>query len=138
MRLRVGGLSIGAVARRTGIPVTTLRFYEREIPGLFPIRKTAGGHRRYDERDVARFGTVRSLTADGLPLAEIRRVLRARGENEAVAEALDRLAAAQREAGQAVAELLSRVAALEERLAAFERPRRGWFRGNPRGEKPRE
>jgi DNA-binding transcriptional MerR regulator len=43
------GLSIGAVSKRTGIPVTTLRFYERELPRLFPIRKTAGGHRRYDD-----------------------------------------------------------------------------------------
>ena len=43
------GLSISAVAARTGIPVSTLRFYERELPGLFHIRKTAGGHRRYGD-----------------------------------------------------------------------------------------
>ena len=128
MPFRDAGLSIGAVARRTGIPVTTLRFYEREIPGLFPIRKTAGGHRRYDDRDVARFGTVRSLTADGLPLAEIRRALMSRGENQAVVEALDRLARAQEAAGETVAELLARVAALEARLSALEKPRKGWFR----------
>ncbi len=41
--------SISAVSRRTDIPVSTLRFYERELPGLFHIRKTAGGHRRYGE-----------------------------------------------------------------------------------------
>jgi DNA-binding transcriptional MerR regulator len=83
--------SIGAVSRRTGIPVTTLRFYERELPRLFPIRKTAGGHRRYDNRDVSRFATLRALTAEGLPLAEVKRVLRTRGEDEGLAEAIERI-----------------------------------------------
>ena len=55
-------LSISAVSKRTGIPVSTLRFYERELSSLFHIRKTAGGHRRYGEADVDRFVTVRRLT----------------------------------------------------------------------------
>ena len=77
---------------------------------------------------MARFGTVRSLTAEGLPLAEIRRALRSRGDNEAVVEALERLARTQAEAADVVSDLSARVAALEARLAELERPRPGWFR----------
>jgi hypothetical protein len=75
-------LSISAVSRRTGIPVSTLRFYERELPGLFHIRKTAGGHRRYAE---ARGAFYYGAPADGWRpgLAEVRRVL-ALGNAEAL------------------------------------------------------
>jgi len=120
-------LSIGEVARRTGIPVTTLRFYERELPGLFPIRKTPGGHRRYDGRDVSRFETVRSLTGEGLPLSELRRALMSRGEHEAVREALDRLAEAQEAGARVVEALARRVEELEARLRELEGRRKGWF-----------
>ena len=130
MATPIPGISIGEVARRTRIPTTTLRFYERELPGLFPIRKTAGGHRRYDARDVSRFETIRSLTEEGLPLQELRRVLMSRGEHEALREAFDRLAEVQQAGSRAVAELAQRVDALEGRLRELEgRPAtRGWFR----------
>jgi len=124
---QASGLSIGEVARRTGIPVTTLRFYERELPGLFPIRKTSGGHRRYGSRDVSRFATVRSLTGEGLPLSELRRALMSRGEHEAVAEAVDRLAEAQEADARALEALVRRVDELEGRLCEIESRRKGWF-----------
>ena len=122
-------ISIGAVARRTGIPVTTLRFYERELPGLFPIRKTSGGHRRYDGRDVERFATVRKLTEEGLPLAELRRALRSQGDDESPAGALDRLSVRVEAESAAVADLLRRVERLEARLSELEGKsgRKGWF-----------
>ncbi len=125
------GLSIGEVSRRTGIPVTTLRFYEKELPGLFPVRKTPGGHRRYENREVSRFVTVRSLTEEGLPLSEVRRALMSRGENEALVEALDRLRESQQTAERTVEGLARRVEALEARLRDLESrpPRKGWFGG---------
>jgi DNA-binding transcriptional MerR regulator len=123
------GISIGEVARRTGIPITTLRFYEKELPSLFPVRKTAGGHRRYEGRDVLRFSTVRSLTEEGLPLSELRRAVRSRGENEALAEAIDRLIESQTTDSLAVEALARRVEQLEARLRELEGrpPRKGWF-----------
>jgi DNA-binding transcriptional MerR regulator len=114
-------LSISAVSKRTGIPVSTLRFYERELSSLFHIRKTAGGHRRYGESDVERFVTVRRLTeTEGLGLAEVRRAVLSRGENEALREQIDRLAEAEEEAAGAMEALLLRIAALERRVGALE------------------
>jgi DNA-binding transcriptional MerR regulator len=126
-------LTISAVARRTGIPVTTLRFYERELPGLFHIRKTAGGHRRYGESDVARFATVRRLTeTEGLGLGEVRRAVLSRGQSDAVREEVERLAEAGEAAGGALEALVRRVAELEGRVAALEaggRKKRRWLGG---------
>jgi DNA-binding transcriptional MerR regulator len=114
-------LSISAVSRRTGIPVTTLRFYERELSSLCHIRKTAGGHRRYGEDDVDRFVTVRRLTeAEGLGLAEVRRAVLSRGENEALRGEIDRLLEAQASAASAMEALVKRVGELEGRVAVLE------------------
>ena len=124
-------LSISEVARRTGIPVSTLRFYERELPGLFHIRKTAGGHRRYTESDVERFSTVRRLTkTEGLGLGEVRRAVLSRGENEAVCEEVERLAEGGAAAAGAMQALARRIAELEGRVAALEggaRRKRRWL-----------
>lgn len=128
------GLSISAVARRTGIPVSTLRFYERELPGLFHIRKTSGGHRRYGEGDVERFATVRRLTeAEGLGLAEVRAVLMSRGDAEALREEVERVRDTGAADGLALRDLARRVDALEGRIAALEAgpPKRRWLRSRP-------
>ena len=131
MTVEPATLSISDVSKRTGIPVSTLRFYEREIPALFHIRKTSGGHRRYTESDVDRFATVRRLTeSEGLGLGEVRRAVLSRGDRDALVEDLERLTGAQASTDAAVEEMAGRIAALEARLAALEAaPRRsGWLR----------
>ena len=117
------GLSIAAVAQQTGIPMTTLRFYEKELPGLFGVRKTPGGHRRYDEDAIARFAAVRRLTRQGLPLADVRRAVLAREEPPDARTRPDE--------ARLVEDLAQRLAALEARVARLETAaarRRGWFR----------
>ena len=85
------------------------------MPGLFLIRKTPGGHRRYRPEDVERFAAIRRLTEkDGLPLAQVRRVLSARGDHEPLKEEVERLRAVREEDGWTLAELGRRVAVLEE------------------------
>jgi DNA-binding transcriptional MerR regulator len=67
-------LGIGDVARRTGLSVHALRFYERE--GLLlsqHVPRGTGGHRRYSPEDVKWLGICTKLRASGMPLAEIRR-----------------------------------------------------------------
>jgi DNA-binding transcriptional MerR regulator len=124
-------LSISAVSRLTKIPVSTLRFYEKELPGLFHIRKTAGGHRRYGEGDMARFVTVRRLTeSEGLGLAEVRRVLMSRGDAEALRDEVERVRTSSAANGQNLRDLERRIEALEARIAALGATpsRRGWLR----------
>jgi DNA-binding transcriptional MerR regulator len=68
-------LTIADVARRTGIPPATIRFYERELPHLIDVSKTPGGHRRYSEADVRLFEAVRRITQERrLRLSELRRL----------------------------------------------------------------
>jgi DNA-binding transcriptional MerR regulator len=125
-------LSISEVARRTAIPITTLRFYEQALPGLFGGRKTPGGHRRYDDVDVARFVTVRRLTtAEGVRLADVRRVLSSRGEQEPVREEVDRLIASRTADAASLEQLERRLADLEARVSILEAAprRRRWLPG---------
>jgi MerR family transcriptional regulator/heat shock protein HspR len=114
-------LSISDVSERTGIPVSTLRFYERELSALFHIRKTAGGHRRYSVADVERFSTVRRLTeTEGLGLAEVRRAVLSRGQSEALREEVERLAEALAGSAAALETLTRKLSELENRVAALE------------------
>lgn len=63
-------LTIGQVARRAGVGVETVRFYERE--GLLeePERR-ASGYRQYDEGVVARLGFIRRAKELGFTLKEV-------------------------------------------------------------------
>lgn len=101
------------------------------MPGLFLIRKTAGGHRRYSPADIDRFTAIRRLTeSEELSLAEVRRVLSSRGDSEPLREDVSRIRTAQQEAGWASEELARRIEALEERvekLAAELAGKRRWF-----------
>lgn len=126
------GLSIAAVSRQTGIPVTTLRFYERELPGLFHIRKTRGGHRRYGPADIARFVAVRRLTeTKGVKLSAVRQAIDSRGNQEPLRDDLERLRALLRDQSQGLEELFHRVGQLETRLRQIHGTsprRRRWLR----------
>jgi DNA-binding transcriptional MerR regulator len=68
-------LSIGDVARETGLSVHALRFYERE--GLMlaqEVARGAGGHRRYSMQEVHWLRICIKLRASGMPISEIRRL----------------------------------------------------------------
>lgn len=49
-------LSIGELARRTGVSVSALRFYEAR--GLLMASRNEGGHRRFDRSDIRRVSFV--------------------------------------------------------------------------------
>ncbi|MDT0306211.1 MerR family transcriptional regulator [Streptomyces sp. DSM 44917] len=67
-------LTIGELARRTGLPVRTIRFWSDS--GLVePTDRTAGGFRLYDAAAAARLDLVRTLRELGLDLEAVRRVL---------------------------------------------------------------
>jgi DNA-binding transcriptional MerR regulator len=75
-------LTIGQLARRTGVPVRTIRFWSDE--GLVPPSdRSAAGYRRYDAVAVARLDLVRTLRDLGMGLDDVREVLsRRRGVGE--------------------------------------------------------
>jgi hypothetical protein len=66
-------LSPGAVSRRLGIAVTTLRTWHQRY-GLGPSGHSAGTHRRYNPADLIRLETMQRLTSQGIPAAEAARV----------------------------------------------------------------
>ncbi|GGR47627.1 helix-turn-helix domain-containing protein [Streptomyces griseomycini] len=69
-----GLLTIGELARATGLSVRTIRYWSDE-GALPPAARSAGGYRLYDAGSVARLELVRTLRELGLGLADVRRVL---------------------------------------------------------------
>jgi len=65
--------AIAAAAELAGMHPQTLRQYDRL--GLVSPRRTAGQSRRYSLRDVAQLREIASLSAEGLNLEGIRRIL---------------------------------------------------------------
>ncbi len=77
---------ISVAAELVGLHPQTLRHYERE--GLVVPARTAGGIRLYGRRDLARLHRIVELTAEGLNLAGVRRVLELEDRNEALSRQL--------------------------------------------------
>jgi MerR family redox-sensitive transcriptional activator SoxR len=66
-------LTVGQVARRSGVPVSTIHFYEAE--GLIHSWRSAGNQRRFTRGVLRRIAFVRVAQRAGIPLREIRKVL---------------------------------------------------------------
>jgi MerR family transcriptional regulator/heat shock protein HspR len=64
---------ISVAAELAGVHPQTLRIYERK--GLVDPARTGGGSRRYSDADIERLRKIQELTADGLNLAGVKRVL---------------------------------------------------------------
>ena len=67
-------LKIGELAKKSGCPVVTIRYYEKE--GLLPEPDRSGSnYRLYDEADMERLRFIRHCRRHGMKLAEIRELL---------------------------------------------------------------
>jgi MerR family redox-sensitive transcriptional activator SoxR len=62
-------LTIGDLARRTGLAVSAIRFYETH--GIVTPFRNAGGHRRYGRHDLRRLSFAMIAQRLGFPLATI-------------------------------------------------------------------
>ena len=71
---RPAAWKVGELARRTGLSVRTLHYYD-EIGLLSPSQRTGSGHRLYTGEDVVRLQQIKSLRALGFSLREIRECL---------------------------------------------------------------
>jgi MerR family redox-sensitive transcriptional activator SoxR len=65
--------SIGKIARKSGVPASTIRYYE-EIELLPPPRRVSG-QRRYDDTVLQQLNLIRLAQQAGFTLAEIETLL---------------------------------------------------------------
>jgi MerR family transcriptional regulator, copper efflux regulator len=113
----MSGLRISQLAERSGVPATTLRFYE--TVGLLPADRTPSGYRVYDETAVERLDFIGAAKQLGLPLEEIADLLQvwANGSCAQVrADLQPRVATRIAEAEERSAELSAFVATLQRAL----------------------
>ncbi len=66
-------LTIAEAARRTGVSVHTLRYYERAGLVVTAVDRTASGRRRYHQLDLDWIVICTRLRATGMPIRAIRR-----------------------------------------------------------------
>tara|TARA_B100000809_G_scaffold258731_2_gene302419 strand:+ start:1566 stop:1961 length:396 start_codon:yes stop_codon:yes gene_type:complete len=91
---------ISVAAELAGMHPQTLRIYERR--GLVDPARTTGGNRRYSDSDIAMLQRIADLTAGGLNLEGVKRVLALEVE---VARLEDEIEATRSEGTEAVAEV---------------------------------
>jgi MerR family redox-sensitive transcriptional activator SoxR len=64
------GLSIGALAERTGLAVSAIRYYEAQ--GLIKPWRNAGGQRRFERADLRRLSFIMIAQQFGFTLPQIK------------------------------------------------------------------
>ena len=101
--------SIGQLAKRAGVAVDTVRYYERNAM-LTPAGRLESGYRRYGEAELKRLRFIRRAKVLGFTLADIRELLSLSDERNV---AKVKLAAE------------AKLAEVEQRLAELERIRNG-------------
>ena len=103
-------LRIGEVARRSGVAIETLRFYEKS--GLLaPSGRTRSGYRLYDSEVFERLGFIKKAQSVGFRLDEIARIVEESEAGKRPCKDVRRLAAA-------------KLAELEKRIRELQRYRR--------------
>lgn len=65
--------TIGQVSEMTGLPISTLRYYDKE--GLFPHMERVSGMRRFSERELEALHVIECLKASGLEIRDIRQFM---------------------------------------------------------------
>ena len=102
-------LGIGQLAKRGGVGIDTVRYYERN--GLLaPHTRLASGYRRYSELELARLRFIRRAQALGFTLKEIKELL---------------ALSAQRDVGRVKRSAQAKLRDVKSRIAALERKRDG-------------
>jgi len=111
MNAQASSLTIGAVAKRAGVAIDTIRYYERERLLPEPLRR-ASGYRSYDEGAVVQLRFIRRAKALGFTLEEIRELLALSHDRQRGVKAVKQRAQ-------------QRLDAIEQRIAELQRVRDG-------------
>ncbi|WP_268913572.1 MerR family transcriptional regulator [Lentilactobacillus sp. SPB1-3] len=68
------GLSISDAVKRTGIPATTIRYYDKK--GILPaVNYDPNGHRHFSETDIQTLDLITCLKDTGMALSKIRKFI---------------------------------------------------------------
>ena len=89
---RAETLPIGALSKRSGVNIETIRYYER-VKLLSPPPRTASGRRVYDSTDLRILVFIRRSRELGFSLVEIRELLRLGGPEKASCREVREIAA---------------------------------------------
>jgi MerR family copper efflux transcriptional regulator len=108
----MNALGIGQLAKRGGVGIDTVRYYERN--GLLtPSTRLASGYRRYGDLELARLRFIRRAQALGFTLKEVKELL---------------ALSAQRDVGRVKRSAQAKLIDVEARITALERVRVGLTR----------
>lgn len=66
--------TIGQVSEMFGLPISTLRYYDKE--GLFPQMRRESGIRKFDEREIEALRIIECLKKSGLGIKDIRQFMK--------------------------------------------------------------
>ncbi len=83
--MKDGNMTIGELARRAGVHLETIRYYER-LGVMPPPRRTATGYRVYDELALRRLRFIKRAKQLGFTLKEIRELLELRMDPDTTCE----------------------------------------------------
>ncbi len=67
--------TIGELAKAAGVPVSTVRYYERKRL-IRPAGRSASNYRLYSDEDLERLRFIRAAQATGFTLADVTKLLR--------------------------------------------------------------
>lgn len=84
-------ISIGTLAKRTGVKVPTVRYYEQSRL-LDEPERTSGNQRRYSERDVERLSFIRHARELGFSIEAIRALIEMSNHPDRPCKDADRIA----------------------------------------------
>ena len=115
-------LTIAEAAEQTGLTAHTLRYYERDGLMRTPVRRSASGHRSYDDADLAWIALISKLRSTGMPIRDVKRyadLVRAGSGNEA--ERLELLRAHRERVLRQLEEVREHLSAIEHKVDVYER-----------------
>lgn len=62
--------TIGQVSKKFGLPISTLRYYDKE--GLFPNMQRISGIRKFDEKEIEALRIIECLKKSGMEIKDIK------------------------------------------------------------------
>lgn len=87
--------TIGQVSKMFGLPISTLRYYDKE--GLFPAMKRKSGIRRFSDAEIGVLRIIECLKRSGLEIKQIKQFIEWCGEGSSTYEKRHELLLAQKQ-----------------------------------------